>query len=159
MNNIDILVKKYKHKITPGEKSVEKLIDFLKGKVDIEEIAITELMQSIIQSITYNVIHSLRNQELNLTAGELIFFAYKLSKSNKNSPYYQLDFANLSKDPEKDMIYVVFEKKTGVIHSNCNKLLKELFIEQGVSQYDYDNETSLLYGYLHYLDSYFQGHY
>ncbi|MEG6521901.1 hypothetical protein [Desulfotomaculum sp. 1211_IL3151] len=43
-NMMNDLIKKYKHKIIPGEKSIEELIDYLKHKTDIVEIAATELV-------------------------------------------------------------------------------------------------------------------
>jgi len=153
MNNRDRLKKKYKHKITPGEKSVEELIEHLKHKVDIVEIATTELRKSILQHIIYNVINCIRNQQ-NLSADELNILAYKLIKNGKSNSYYQCNYAHISDDEEDDIIYVVIETKTGAIHSNSSKLLLELFVEQGISQYDYDNETLIFDAYLGYLDWY-----
>lgn len=158
MNNRDFLLKKYKHKIIPGEKSVEELIDYLKGKVDIVEIATSELIPSIFQYIKFNVVNCMRNHDLNLTASDLNLLAYKLIKNNNNTSYYQ-EFKHISNDYEYDIIYVVFEKRTGYINSNCNKLLLELFIEQGISQYDYDHDTILLTGYISYLHKYSYGEY
>lgn len=60
---------------------------------------------------------------------------------------------------QDDRIYVVFEKGTGYIRSNNNKLLLELFLERGVSQYDFDNDTNWLRSYLFYLESYSNGEY
>lgn len=154
MDNRDPLLKKYKHKIIPGEKNVEELIDYLKHKVDIVEIATTELIKFILQHIIYNVVHCIRNQQLNLTAEELNFVAYKLIKNDKSNSYYQYDYVHIDDEQEDDLIFVVFEARTGSIYSNSNKLQLELFVEQGVSQYDYDNETLMLVSYLSYLDRY-----
>ncbi|AAM25834.1 hypothetical protein M2349_002435 [Caldanaerobacter subterraneus subsp. tengcongensis MB4] len=159
MNNREDLLKKYKHKITPGEKSIEELIDFLKQKVDIKEISTTDLPESIMKHIILNAVHCLRNQRLNLTAREFNFIAYKLFKNDKSNLYYQSNYAHISNNEKEDIIYVVFETKTGCIHSNCNRLLLELFIEQGISEFDYKNETPMFYAYLGYLDAYNNGEY
>lgn len=156
-NNSDYVLKKYEYKITPGEKSVEELIDFLKGKVDIAESAITELFKSIFEHIIQNAVHGILNQK-NLTANELNFIVYKVLKNNRSNSYYQ-SHVRIVDHCEDATIYVVFEKRTGSIYSNNNKLFLELSIERGVSQYDFDNDTSLLKGYLFYVDSYFKGEY
>lgn len=159
MNKREYLLKKYKSKIIPGEKSIQELIDFLKQKADITEISATDLEKSIMWHIMFNVIHSLRNQQFNLTADELDFAAYKLTKNAKNDLYYQSSHTHIYDDEEDDIIYVVFEIKTGCIHSNSNKLLLELFIEQGVSESDYQHQTIVLDAYLTYLDWYSNGQY
>ena len=148
---------KNEHKITPGEKSVENLIDFLKGKVDIVETEITELTKSIFKHIIHNAVHGNQNQK-NLTANELNFIVYKVLKNNRSNSYYQSYIPKV--DHSEDVtIYVVFEKKTRGIYTNSNILFLELSIERGVSQYDYDNDTDLFKGYLFYLDSYSKGEY
>jgi len=144
MNNREDLLKKYKHKIMPGEKSIEELIDFLKQKVDIKEISTTDLPESIMKHIAFNAVHCLRNQRLNLTAREFNFIAYKVLKNDKSNLYYQSNYAHISNNEKGDIIYVVFETKTGCINSNCNRLLLELFIEQGISEFDYKNKTIYL---------------
>lgn len=156
MNN---LRKKYKHKITPGEKSIEELIEYLKHKTDIVEIATTVLPASYLHHMIYNVLHCLRNEELNISADELNFVIYKIIRNHKSNSYYQYDYAHLLDFQEDDFIFVVFETRTGVIHCNSGKLMIELIIEQGVSQYDYDNETRLFNVYLAYLDQYSNGDY
>ncbi|MCL6479491.1 MAG: hypothetical protein K6T65_13985 [Peptococcaceae bacterium] len=153
MNSRDPLIVKYKHKIIPGEKNVDELIEYLKRKVDIVEISATELVNPILQFITYNVVHCIRNKQLKLTADELNFIAYKLIRNDKSTSYYQNDYVHVG-EQEDDIIFVVLETKTGSIYSNSNKLQLELFVEQGVSQYDYDNETLMLVSYLSYLDRY-----
>lgn len=153
MNNRDPLLKKYKHKIIPGEKNVDELIKYLKNKVNIVEISTTELVKPILQCITYNVVHCIRNEQLKLTADELNFVAHKLIRNDKSNSYYQYDYVHID-EQEDDLIFVIFEMRTGNIYSNSNKLQLELFVEQGVSQYDYDNETLMLVSYLSYLDRY-----
>lgn len=153
MDNRDPLLKKYKHKIIPGEKNVDELIKYLKNKVDIVEISTTELVKSILQFITYNVVHCIRNKQPKLSEDELNFVAYKLIRNDKGNSYYQYDYVHIN-GQEDDLIFVVFETRTGSIYSNSNKLQLELFVEQGVSQYDYENETLVLISYLSYLDRY-----
>lgn len=156
-NNSNYVLMKNEHKITPGEKSVENLIDFLKGKVDIVETEITELTKSIFKHIIHNAVHGNQNQK-NLTANELNFIVYKVLKNNRSNSYYQSYIPKV--DHSEDVtIYVVFEKKTRGIYTNSNILFLELSIERGVSQYDYDNDTDLFKGYLFYLDSYSKGEY
>lgn len=155
--NSDYLINKYKFKITPGEKTVEELILFLKGKVDITETVITELTQSILEHVKYNVIHGIRNQD-NLSADDLNFNVFKLLKNEKSNSYYQYYVPNIA-NYNDNTIYIVFEKKTRSIYTNNNKLLLELFIERGISQYDYDNNTNLLSAYLFHLDTYSKGEY
>jgi len=148
---------KNEHKITPGEKSVENLIDFLKGKVDIVETEITKLTKSIFKHIIQNVVHGNQNKE-NSTSNELDFIVYEVVKNNRSNSYYQSYIPKVDHS-ENVTIYVVFEKKTRGIYTNSNILFLELSIERGVSQYDYDNDTDLFKGYLFYLDSYSKGEY
>lgn len=153
MNSRDPLITKYKHKIIPGEKNADELIEHLKKKVYIVEIPPTELVNPILESITYNFVHCIRNKQLKLTAGELNLVAYKLIRNDKSTSYYQNDYVHVG-EQEDDIIFVVFETRTGSIYSNSDKLQLELFVEQGVSEYDYDNETLMLVSYLSYLDRY-----
>ncbi|MDR3586982.1 MAG: hypothetical protein P4L59_16970 [Desulfosporosinus sp.] len=154
------LWEKYKHKIVPGEKSTEELINFLKDKVDVVEIDTTEFSRFFMERHIINIVHCVRNQELKLTANDLNIIAFNIIKDNRSNSYYQCrPVQRIANKHKNDMIYVVFEKRTGYIHSNSNKLLLELFIERGISQYDYDNDTNLLHSYLFYLDSYSKGEY
>ncbi|MEG6522252.1 hypothetical protein [Desulfotomaculum sp. 1211_IL3151] len=89
--------------------------------------------------------------ESKLTTDDLNFVAYKIVNNPKSNSYYQYDYAHFI---ENDLIFVVLETKTGFIHSNSGKLMLELRIEQGVSQYDYDNQTLLFIDYLASLDLY-----
>ena len=207
MNN---LIKKYKHKIAPGEKSIEELVDYLKHKMDIVKIPTSVLPESYLKHIIFNVIHCLRNEELNISLGknidlhpfttalkvsksrtgkqegvhidtaekirnlnkqsydipkesnlttdDLNFVTYKILKNPKSNSYYQYNYAHLSVQGD-DFIFVIFETRTGVIHCNSSKLMLELHIEQGISQFDYDNETILLIDYLSSLDQYSNGEY
>ena len=49
-------------------------------------------------------------------------------------------------------IYVIFERNTGYISTNSAQLQLELSVEQGVSQYDYDNDTDMFLYYITCLD-------
>ncbi|WP_449241317.1 hypothetical protein [Desulfoscipio gibsoniae] len=153
------LIKKYKHKIMPREKSVEELIDYLKHKTDIVEIATTALLESYVKLMIFNIIHCLRNEKFAIPAHEFNFVAYKIIRNHKSNPYYQHDYVHFFDVQEDDFIFVIFETKTGVIHCNSGRLMLELHIEQGVSQYDYDNETLLFIDYLCSLDLYSNGDY
>ncbi len=81
MNN---LIKKYKHKIIPGEKSIVELIDYLKHKMNIMEIPTTALPEFYLQHMIFNVIFCLRNEKLNISIGKNTklhpFIAAKVSK-------------------------------------------------------------------------------
>lgn len=208
---MNYLVNKYKSKVTPGERTVVELIDYLKNKMDVVEMPTSILPESYLQHMIFNVINCLRNEKLNISIGEnanrnpfiaalkvsktrvgkqggvrvaaaeenrklteqsaavakesklttddLNFVAYKIIKNPKSNSYYQYDYAHLFDFQEDNFIFVVFETKTGVIHSNSGKLLLELHIKQGVSQYDYDNETVLFIDYLSSLEHYSNGEY
>ncbi len=159
MDDQNYLRTRYKHLISPGEKSFNELKDLLKRKADVVEISVEELSESIQQHIIFNAVHSIRNEQLKLTAAELNLVAYKLINNDQSAGYYQYRYAHLSNLQEDDIIYVVFETRTGYINSNSNKLLVELMVGQGISQYDYDNDTLMFRAYLNHFDSYVTGEY
>lgn len=113
------------------------------------ETSAIELVGPTLRHIAYNIVHCLRNNQLKLTADKLKFVVYKLVRNDKSILYYQNDYVHVG-GREDDF----FETKTGSVYSNSNKLQLELFIKQGISKYDYDNETSMLIFYLSYLDQY-----
>ena len=156
-NNRDLLLKKYKSKIIPGEKSIEELIDYLKDRMDIVGITPSELSQAYYQSILFTFVHCIRNYKFNLTANEFDITINKILKNDKSIAYFE--YERLSSESNQNDIFVVFEKKAGIIYTNNSKLFLELCIEQGVSQDDYDNETILFDAYLSYIGRYLHGEY
>lgn len=69
-------------------------------------------------------------------------------KENKKSKEYYL------KMDDNEQIYVIFEKNTGYIESNCNLLFLELYIERGINVDDYNSENDFCKAYLSYLECY-----
>lgn len=159
MNNIEFLLRTYKDKITPGQKSLEELVTYLKNKVDVEAVE-TEAISNLHMRFTgHNVVHCLLNEQLKLSADDLDFVVYKLVRNEKSDDYYSKFWVNISASLRNELIYIIFETKTGYVYSNCNTLYLELYLKRGVSQFDYDNETLLLISYLSAVESYYKGEY
>ncbi|WP_324823188.1 hypothetical protein [Sinanaerobacter sp. ZZT-01] len=148
----DKLYAKYKEQVLPGEKSLDQIIDFLKNKVDIEQINFNILPENIRSGSIYNVIHSLRNERIKEKTENLDFLVYKMIKNDRSSIYYS-SYIHTSPNQDYDIIYLIIEKSTMCLQSNCNRLITELLIYQGVSEYDYTNKTLMLYSYFSILEN------
>ena len=149
MNLGDRLIAEYKPKIIPKSKNIMELQKWLECNVAVERMSVTDFTPAFINHLYYNVVHSHRNEELQLSEEDFDFIAYRLCPVESNAEY-----AKALKATHEKYIYVVFETKTDFILSNSSKLFLELMIQCGVSQYDYDNNTLRLLEYVSCLNRY-----
>jgi len=147
MKQSENLLAHYKPTITPQYKSVEDMQKWLESHLDVEEISLTEFSDAFIEHLNYNSTNAITNSDLQLTAEDFLFVAYRIMHTEKNKEYN----ADLQKTND-NYIHVIFEKKTECFFTNNSKLFLELSIEQGISQYDYENDTIRLLHYVSCID-------
>lgn len=147
MKQLDALISLYKPQIKPKQKSISELYAWLNNHLDIDEFPLTEFSNSFVKQLKLSAAKAITNAELNLAVEQLQFVAYRLLLSEKNSAYNEVLCESKAK-----FIYVIFEKRTGYISTNNSQLLLELSVEQGISQYDYDNTTSRFLYYITCVD-------
>ena len=147
MKQIEKLIALYKPQVITQHKDISDLCSWLIGHLDIEEFPFTEFSNSFINQLNFSAVNAITNQKLKLTAEQFQFVSYRLLPTEKNRAYN----AALKSTGEK-YIYVIFERNTGYISTNSAQLQLELSVEQGVSQYDYDNDTDMFLYYITCLD-------
>lgn len=147
MKQLDALISLYKPQITPKQKSISELYAWLNNHLDIDELPLSEFSDSFLKQLKLSATKAITNAELNLTAEQLQFVSYRLLPSERNSTYNEVLCESNAK-----FTYVIFEKNTGYISTNNSQLLLELSVEQGISQYDYDNTTSRFLYYITCVD-------
>lgn len=139
------ILERYKPKECPGRKSFEELQNWIKSRLDIQEIAIQEFSKPFIQHLYFNAFHALTNQRLRLNYDDFSFVAYKLLFTERNEAYNE-DFFRRANGEE--FIYIVLEKRTGYILCNNNQLFLQLKIEQGIAQDEFDSGGPALLEYV-----------
>lgn len=147
MEQFENLIALYKPQIIPQQKNILELHGWLSSHFNIEEFPLTEFSNSFIKQLYFSVANAITNEKLRLKAEQFQFVSYRLLPTDKNCVYN----AVLHKIGEK-YIYVIFEKNTGYISTNNAQLHLELSVEQGVSQYDYDNNTDIFLYYITCID-------
>lgn len=152
MNNQKRLIKKYKPQIVCGERNIAQIWEYLKERVDLSPMALEDIEPNERGLILKNISTSMVNEELKLSPEDFQLRISRIVKNEKSRPYYQCRYLQMWENPAEDCIFVLAEAQTGYIHSNSNKLQLELLVAQGISEYDYVNETMRFVAYLSYLD-------
>lgn len=142
------LIKKYKLKIIPGIKSQTEIINLLKNEFDLVEISSTDVepifwKHGVIKNVSYFNSNNDKNQ----------FIIYKVLSNNKSKKLYSYA-RKMSELMDDDIIFIVFEKATNYMTSNVSKVQTKLLLLQGVSEYDYNNNTPVLINYIRMLEHY-----
>ncbi len=148
------LINRYKHLVTNRHlKTVDELSEFLENKLSAVPIAFSEFNQTTRKVMMMSIECKIKDEKLNLDLNDLEFLPYIIPKNGCGANYYNYPYTN-AELRDKDMIYVILEKHINYyMHCNSPKLFLDLAIERGVSQYDYDNNTSKLILYLMNMDS------
>lgn len=123
----------FKDTIPIGPKSINELIDLLAERVDIMEIATSDLADHIMRMAMFNASHCILNDDLHMKPDSMSFLVFKIIQNEKSSQYS-------SEISQNEFIYVIFETHIGYIFSNSNRLFLELELLRGVSQHEYDTE-------------------
>lgn len=138
------LIAKYKKNLTPGLKSTFELIKVLKSNYNIQEISYKDVDPVFWEHSVFDNLESLQNGKT------YQFCVFKVIRDSKSRKIYRL----WDEIVESDYIFVIFEKLTGYITSNCNQLLLFLIIKRGIEKYDYDNNTPVMIHYLMLLNEF-----
>jgi len=149
MNQVTNLIEQYKAEIIPVRKSFDEMLHLIASKADVEKIHISDFTDAFVKSLYFNARNAITNNSMQLSVDDFEFCAYSLMKSPKNNAYWN---SIACVDPSENSIYIVLEKKTGFILTNHSKLHLELVIAQGISPYDYENDTDMLVFYLSCID-------
>ena len=131
--------------VSPGFKSFEETLKWLSEKVDIIEIPLSSFTNFFLESQKFNAINAITNNNLHLSSEDFEFIAYKLLSTSKNEAYNE-------KLEDEKFVYILFELRTRYVISNSAKLQLEIVIQQGIGQYDYENNTEYLLYYISCID-------
>ena len=121
-------IRNYKSQIIPGFKSFEETLKWLSEKVDIIEIPLSSFTNFFLESQKFNAINAITNNNLHLSSEDFGFIA------------------------DGKFVYILFELRTRYVISNSAKLQLEIVIQQGIGQYDYENNTEYLLYYISCID-------
>ena len=147
MKQLQNLIALYKPQIIPQQKSISDLQTWLQKRFDVEEIPLSEFSDAFWKQLTFSATNAITNRRFKITNDKLNFIAYRLPLTEKNKA-----FLNGTRNVKDQFIYVIFESNTGFISTNHAHLHLELSVEQGISQYDYDNDTEMLIYYITCMD-------
>ncbi len=129
-------------------KSSDAFLNHLQSKVDCIETDFSANSKIFKKLILENASYCILNTEKYTTEEEFCFKQFKIGYNEDTAVYYQ----NLN--PAFQTIYVIFETKTGYLTSNSQRLLLELFIEQGIDPKDITTNSILYQSYLTYIERY-----
>lgn len=144
------LIKKYKPKITPRVRTHAELIELLKKEFDLTKINADEVEPNfwkygVMENVSYDGVPN----------SSLRFQIFRIERNEKSKMLYISAKKEFQVDDDENII-VVFESKTKYMTSNFNRLLCKLFLFEGVSDFDYENETPEFMGYLDLLNDYLE---
>lgn len=136
-------VRRFKHLVPIGPKTVPELIEVLKSKVDVEELSVDVLYPQDLARHQFNILHADANRELHLRPEDLVFRVFRVIMNEKGRPYFEPYFGSqgMIDTVPPEYFHVIFEEKTGYVDSRSNSLASELRIARGVSQQDVDSES------------------
>lgn len=130
------IIDKYKSKVPVRERSVAEVIEWLKKKVDVEEISSDEISKQ------YNIRNKmfLYNCKDITNKEDFLVKVFRVFRNEKSYKYYEECF-----DEE---LLLWLEETNFIIDTTSNLLYRELMIYKGISEYDYVNDTIKLSEYI-----------
>lgn len=134
--------------ILSPRKSGDAFLAHLQAKVDCIETDFSSNYEVFKKMILENAVHCILNTEKYTEEKDFDFRQFKIEYNEDTAPYYE----NLN--PSFQTIYVIYEMKTGYLTGNSQKLLLELFIEQGINPEDIAADSILYQSYLTYIERY-----
>lgn len=138
------MMEEFKQIVSP-QKSIDDLVGWLRRKTTVTKIDFSCFSKSLITMISNNAVNAITNQKTKANKEDLEFVCFKVEDSK-----YKL----ILDVTHEEFIYVIIERKTGYILSNCNELYFELVLTRGVTQEDIDSHTMYMQYYLHCLRAY-----
>lgn len=133
MMSYDEQVEMFKKTIPIGPKQAPELIDCLMEMVDVNEISLSNLPGFALQNAYFNATNCILNADLKLAPSDLSFVAYNVIRNDKRDKY-------ISNSLENELLFVIFEKQTGYVSSNSDRLFLDLELVRGVSRREFDAE-------------------
>lgn len=145
------LKEKYQDKIFSCHRNIYDIIEYLNSNFIIADINPNLYdYNQLIENFKKTCFYSLRNKEFNYSIDELDIHVYEILHTQESDLYYKEYNMNL----RSSNIYVIYDTKTGCINSNCSLLARKIFILEGISENDIQNNTPTLFFYLRALDEY-----
>ena len=135
-------------RIISPRKSSDVFLAHLQTKVDCIETDFSSNYETFKELILENVVHCILNTEKYTKEKDFSFRQFKIEYSRDTALYYE------SLNPSFQTVYVIYEMKTGYLTSNSQRLLLELFIEQGIDSEDIATDSILYQSYLTYIERY-----
>lgn len=146
--NYDEQLKSFKHLVKIGPKTVSELSILLKNKLTVQEIGAENFSDYYREALKRNAFYCINNEKLQIRSDEMVFRFFEVIMDERARRYFAVEPNTLLM---QDMCYIIFEEKTGYMCSSSNKLFRDMMLERGVSQEDYDNESLQFRALLGYL--------
>ena len=139
----NLLIKKWKSRITPGTKNTDEVIAYLTERYDVV-------------TVPYEVsFHPFRRQmmeaRLEDTGAEHEFIVLRFLDTSKNAP-----IERSVRWQAGDTVDAVFERTQGLLECTHYRLALEIALQFGVSQADYDGNTETLLEYCAAMEHYYE---
>lgn len=143
------LIEKYRPYIVMPHKGGIEMAEHLRNKLDCTETVPFAgdafLKKMVVENVTYCILNTEGKTE-----SDFRFKQFLIEPTERNMPYYQ------GMEREWETVYVIVEMETGYLFSNCQKLLLELLIEQGIDSEDLETGNILCKCYLGYIKGYLE---
>lgn len=140
--------------IVIGIKTTEELCSLLKQRFSTVEEDLNAINQTFLECNIRTALFAITNDK-NLHEEDLEFLAFRIVRDHKSRDYYYQHDREYTGYWTTE-IYVLIERQSGYIYSNCNKLLLELLIAKGIDKADILEKNNKLDAYLSYLHLYFE---
>ncbi|TCT15437.1 hypothetical protein EDC18_103142 [Natranaerovirga pectinivora] len=143
------LLNKYKNKISSNKKGISEILKYLELKFSLKEIDNhSTKYKRIVENTKMNALNCEKNKIKKKSYSELNIIPYEVIQDISSEKYYQSMISNSN----NELIYIIIETHTEYIYCNCDMLLKELYVYQGITNFDIENATTNLFFYLRLVD-------
>lgn len=147
------LINHYKKFIHPGIKSLRDVFNEVSAKLDFQPRKLEILTDYFIMTQIHSAEQNIRNR-VTTCQTQVKLQLYELIQNEKSLPYYRYHSKNDFWPGENESIFLLMDMDSEYVMSNSNRLYLEMFLRQGITEEDYQNDTVLLLMYLHNLECY-----
>lgn len=144
------LINTYKHLVKPGRKEVSEILEELSSNLSFDKAKRIPITEYHLSSIISNLIQHLNCFGITVTKDQLNIEIYIVAHDSKSHEYYK-EIMELS----EELLFIICEKQYEYLDSNSNTLQRKLWMMQGVSLSDYEQNSLKLIEYLTILDRYY----
>lgn len=129
-------LEKYKNRLEPGAKSIEEIYAWLTDHFDLIELSKEQIYQD------YRIRNDVFRQNCYSLTGNNNFRirAFQIKKNEKSHVYFE--------DEDEEELILWVEDNSLTFECSSNRLFRELVIEKGISQFDYEQNTLKLAEYI-----------